>query len=58
MFVKEFVRVIYEENSPGVGDRSQTVEAVSEDNLVCQSVCVAAHAIKQKNDNLAAIIVI
>ena len=38
MFVKEFVRVSYEENSPGVGDRSQTVEAVSENNLVCQSV--------------------
>jgi hypothetical protein len=31
---------------------------VSEDNLVCQSVYVAAHAIKLKNDNLAAIIVI
>lgn len=55
VLVEELGRVGHQKNSLGVRDRGQTVKAVSEDNLVSQGVCVAAHAIKLKHDCLAAV---
>jgi len=58
VLVKELVRVRCQQNTFGVGDCAQTVEAVPEDDLVSYSIYVAAHTIKLKNDSQVAIIAI